>query len=347
MRRLICLKVHEAAKHLGVTPRTLRFYEEKGLISPYKAVENNYRSYSDEDLIRLRWIISLRELGMPLAAIQEALSVLHQPEAFIRKVDGARALLYEQWITATKSLQALDETIMAWQRAGEAILTQAESAAEEMKHNRILRASWSDQWNYDELALSYGCNAPMVSLEGVLSEDQYHQALLKTAEWLDPRGEEVGLELGAGSGNLSVLLASAGARLTVIEQSAEMLAILRKRLTQVDAKQGNLLALPLAAQSYNFIGCSFTMHHLTHSQQLLALEEMDRVLLNGGRIVISGLMSQYNEFQSDSNNEISALPANWTPISAPALAHWLEERGYSTVTNSINPGTCLLYASKP
>lgn len=341
------MKVHEAAKQLGVTPRTLRFYEEKGLISPYKAAENNYRSYSDGDLIRLRWIISLRELGMPLSAIQEALNVLHEPEAFIRKVDGARASLYEQWLTATKSLQALDETIIAWQRSGEAILTQAESAAEEMKHNRILRASWSDRWNYDEMALSYGYNAPIVTLEGVLSEEQYHHTLLKTAEWLDPRGEELGLELGAGSGNLSVILASSGARLTVIEQSAEMLSILRERLPQVDAKQGNLLALPLAAQSYAFIGCSFAMHYLTESQQLLALEEMDRVLLNGGRLVISGLMAEHDESQLDSSNPLSAYPANWMPLFAPALAHWLEGRGYSTISNRISPSTCLLYASKP
>ncbi len=339
------MKVHEAAKQLGVTPRTLRFYEEKGLISPYKAAENNYRSYSDEDLIRLRWIISLRELGMTVSAIQDALAVLHAPDAFIRKVDGARALLYEQWITATKSLQALDETILAWQRNGRAELTQAESAAEEMKQNRVERASWTDQWNYDKMALSYGYKAPIVTLEGVLSVEQYNQALLKTAEWLDPRVDELGLELGAGSGNLSVLLASTGARLTLIEQSAEMLAILRERLPQIDAKQGNLLALPLAAQSYSFIGCSFAMHHLTPSQQLLALEEMDRVLVNGGRLVLTGLMVHPDDNQL--NATLTYLPAKWTPSSASELASWLEGRGYLTVTDRLDPVTGLLYASKP
>jgi putative AdoMet-dependent methyltransferase len=345
MRELIRLKVHEAAKQLGVTPRTLRFYEEKGLISPYKAAENNYRSYSGEDLIRLRWIISLRELGMTVSAIQDALAVLQEPDAFIRKVDGARALLYEQWITATKSLQALDETISAWQRSGNAELTQAESAAEEMKQNRIERASWTDQWNYDEMALSYGYKAPIIILEGVLTEEQYNQALLKTAEWLDPRVDELGLELGAGSGNLSILLASAGARLTVIEQSAEMLAIVRERLPQIDAKQGNLLALPLAAQTYAYIGCSFAMHHLTPSQQLLALEEMDRVLLNGGRLVVTGLMVHQDEIQL--SPPLTHLPAQWTPSSESELVKWLEGRGYLTVTDRLNPVTSLIYASKP
>lgn len=339
------MKVHEAAKQLGVTPRTLRFYEEKGLINPYKSVENGYRTYSGEDLIRLRWIISLRELGMPLSAIQDALADLNEPDVFIRKIDGARALLYEQWITATKALQALDETISAWQRSGNAQLTQAENAAEEIKHNRLLRASWSDQWNYDEKAIRHGFRAPLVSLEDVLSEEQYYEALYRTVDWLDPRFEEPGLELGAGSGNLSVLLAAAEAKLTVIEQSAEMLAILRKRLPQLDAKQGNLLSLPLAAKSYSFIGCSFAMHHLSHSQQLLALEEMDRVLKSGGRLVITGLMEQQDN--SSAAPALSVLYTKWTPSSAFELVNWLESRGYSTVTDSLNPFTCLLYASKP
>lgn len=339
------MKVHEAAKKLGVTPRTLRFYEEKGLISPCKAAENGYRAYSGEDLLRLRWVISLRELGMPVSAIQDALSVLDEPEAFIRKIDSARALLYEQWITATKALQALDETISAWQRTSNTQLGQAENAAEEIKHNRLIRASWSDQWNYDEIALRDGYKAPLAMLEGVLSEDQYNHALYKSVDWLDPHFEETGLELGAGSGNLSVLLAAAGAKLTVIEQSSEMLSILRERLPMVDAKQGNLLSLPLAAQSYSFIGCSFAMHHLNHSQQLLALDEMDRVLCSGGRLVITGLMEQHDD--NSTVSQLSALYTNWTPSSASKLVSWLEDRGYSTVTDSLNSFTCLLYASKP
>jgi putative AdoMet-dependent methyltransferase len=343
---VVCLKVHEAAKQLGVTPRTLRFYEEKGLIHPHKALENKYRDYSEEDVIRLRWIISLREFGLSISAIQDALNAIDEPEAFIRSVDGARALLYEQWITATKALQALDETISAWQRNGAVELTQAELVAEEIKQNRISRASWSDQWDYDEMAIQHGYKAPIVTLSGILSEEQYNLALLRTVDWLDPRYDELGLELGAGSGNLSSMLAAAGTKLTVVEQSTEMLSIIRDRLPAIDAKQGNLLALPLAASSYSFIGCSFAMHHLNHSQQLLALEEMDRVLLMGGRLVITGLIEE-DEDDGDIAARRLAIHSNWHPSSASMLINWFNKRGYSTVTDRLSPYIGLLYAIKP
>lgn len=339
------MKVHEAAKMLGVTPRTLRFYEEKGLIRPNKAAENKYRQYSDEDITRLRWIISLRELGLSVSAIQDALTVINEPATFIRNIDSARAVLYEQWITATKTLQALDETLSTWQRNGIADLKQAEYMSEEIKQSRILRTSWSDQWNYNEIALQHGYNAPFITLKEIVTEEQYQDSLLKTADWLDPRFEEIGLEIGSGSGNLSVLLAAAGTKLTVVEQSAEMLSIIRERLPGIDAKQGNLLTLPLSAASYSFVACSFAMHHLNDSQQLLALEEMDRVLCAGGRLVITGLM--YEDECGGTATPSMGVLSNWHPSLTSSLMNWLEKKGYSSVTDRLSTHIGLLYASKP
>ncbi|CAM4401128.1 MerR family transcriptional regulator [Paenibacillus endophyticus] len=321
------IRVHEAARQLGVTPRTLRFYEEKGLIQPQKAPENKYRSYSEQDLTRLRWIISLRELGMPLSSIQETISRMNDTDIFIRTLDSARSNLYEQWITATKALQALDETISEWQRSRNPDLERLEHAADEMKRSRMIRASWSDQWNYDEMALLHGNDTPLAALQGVLEEDQYYQALIRTVEWIDPVSNEPGLELASGSGNLSALLVQAGASLTAVEQSAEMIAIVRRRLPSVDAKQGNMLSLPLAAHSFSFIACSFAMHHLDHAQQEVALEEMDRVLLSGGRIAISDVTT---------NNGKDSLQQ----------ADWFRRHGYSVVTESLNSASQLVFASK-
>ncbi|MGO4544915.1 MerR family transcriptional regulator [Paenibacillus sp. 2TAB23] len=324
---MISIRVHEAAKQLGVTPRTLRFYEEKGLIQPQKAPDNKYRSYSEQDLTRLRWIISLRELGMPLSTIHETISRMNETDIFIRNLDSARAILYEQWVTATKALKALDETISEWQRSRNPGLERLEHAADEMKRTRMIRASWSDQWNYDEMALLHGYDTPLAALQGVLEEDHYYEALIRTVEWLDPVSDELGLELASGSGNLTALIVQTGASLTAVEQSAELLAIVRRRLPAVDAKQGNLLSLPLAAQSFSFIACSFAMHHLDHAQQEVALEEMDRVLLSGGRIAITGLTTINVE-------------------NAKQQADWFRRNGYSVITESLNSASQLVFASK-
>ncbi|MBD2869706.1 MerR family transcriptional regulator [Paenibacillus arenilitoris] len=331
------MKVHEAAMLLGVTPRALRYYEQKGLIKPWKEEENGYRAYSEEDIERLRWIVSLRELGLPLIAIADILDSLAEPDAFFRKVDGARAALYEEWLDMEKALRSLDDALSDWQRSGEADLLLAERAAEQMRRTRQLRSSWSDQWNYDELASRYGEFAPLVHIEAMLTKEQYYRSLVRTADWLDPQPGELGLELGAGSGNLTALLAAGGARLTVIEQSARMLAILRNRLPDVEARQGNLLALPLAGHAYAFIGCSFALHHLNQSQQLLALEEMDRVLRIGGRLALTGFME---ESRGQSGGQAS-------PSSLPELIGWLERRSYATVHEKLYDGTHLLFAVKP
>ncbi|WP_138750997.1 MerR family transcriptional regulator [Paenibacillus sinopodophylli] len=322
------MRVHEAAKQLGVTPRTLRFYEEKGLIHPTKTPENKYRSYSEEDLIKLRWIISLRELDMPLSSVHETISRINETDIFIRTIDRTRSNLYEQWLTATKALQALDETISDWQRTRTPDLVQLEHAATEMKRNRMLRTSWSDQWNYDEMAILHGYDTPLAVLNGMLEEEHYYQSLVRTVEWLDPYKYENGLELASGSGNLSSLLVQAGANLTVVEQSAEMLAIIRERLPSIDAKQGNMLGLPFATQSFSFIACTFAMHHLDPAQQLLALEEMDRVLLNGGRIAICDRITNHG---GDSKRQLQ----------------WFRQNGYTTVTEQLNSSAQLVFASKP
>jgi DNA-binding transcriptional MerR regulator len=61
--------VGELADELGVTTRTLRFYEAEGLIAPRRAGAN--RVYSQRDRARLRLILRGRRFGMTLAEISE------------------------------------------------------------------------------------------------------------------------------------------------------------------------------------------------------------------------------------------------------------------------------------
>ncbi|MFE5475875.1 MerR family transcriptional regulator [Nocardia sp. NPDC056541] len=61
--------VAEIARMSGVTPRTLRYYDEIGLLPPAGIRSNGYRVYEQEQLLRLQQILVLRELDMPLDAI--------------------------------------------------------------------------------------------------------------------------------------------------------------------------------------------------------------------------------------------------------------------------------------
>src|SRR5579885_3735206 len=61
--------VRELADELGVSLRTLRFYEAEGLISPHRAGTN--RIYSQRDRARLRLILRGKRFGMSLAECRE------------------------------------------------------------------------------------------------------------------------------------------------------------------------------------------------------------------------------------------------------------------------------------
>ena len=68
--------IEQVAERTGLTKRTLRDYEEVGLLPPTGRTEGNYRRYSDEDIQRLEHIKKLRDLlGFSLADIRAMLEV--------------------------------------------------------------------------------------------------------------------------------------------------------------------------------------------------------------------------------------------------------------------------------
>ena len=68
------LRIQEVAAETGLTPRTIRYYEELGLLAPAGRSDGAYRLYDAEDLERLRFIRGLRDdAGFSLAEIGQLL----------------------------------------------------------------------------------------------------------------------------------------------------------------------------------------------------------------------------------------------------------------------------------
>jgi DNA-binding transcriptional MerR regulator len=66
------LQIGEVAERTGVTQRTLRFYEEKGLLRPPTRMDGGFRLYSEDDVTRVEHIRKLQNLlGVTLAEIKE------------------------------------------------------------------------------------------------------------------------------------------------------------------------------------------------------------------------------------------------------------------------------------
>ena len=73
------MTVGEVAKKMGVTVRTLQYYDKKELLSPSAESEGGRRLYTDKDLVMLHQIISLKSLGFSLKDIKGRLNSLKTP----------------------------------------------------------------------------------------------------------------------------------------------------------------------------------------------------------------------------------------------------------------------------
>jgi DNA-binding transcriptional MerR regulator len=70
--REVRYQIGEVAERTGVTQRTLRFYEEKGLLTPSERMEGGFRLYSDNDVERIEMIKKLQGLlNLSLAEIKD------------------------------------------------------------------------------------------------------------------------------------------------------------------------------------------------------------------------------------------------------------------------------------
>jgi len=58
--------INEVEHLVGLSKKSIRYYEENGLLTPKRNKENDYRIYNDEDIKKLKIIKFLRELGVPI-----------------------------------------------------------------------------------------------------------------------------------------------------------------------------------------------------------------------------------------------------------------------------------------
>ena len=76
--------IQDIARSAGTTSRTLRHYDDIGLLEPSRVGANGYRYYDEHALVRLQRILLLRELGLGLPAIAEVFEGQRDTAAALR-----------------------------------------------------------------------------------------------------------------------------------------------------------------------------------------------------------------------------------------------------------------------
>lgn len=103
------MTVGEVAKKMGITVRTLQYYDKEGLLSPSAESEGGRRLYTDKDLVKLHQIVSLKSLGFSLDDIKLHLISLETPtdvaNALAQQAENIRGKIEQ----LTDSLTAIEQ----------------------------------------------------------------------------------------------------------------------------------------------------------------------------------------------------------------------------------------------
>lgn len=109
------MTVGEVAKKMGVSVRTLQYYDREGLLSPSAESDGGRRLYTEKDVVRLHQILSLKSLGFSLEEIGNSLSSLETPEDVAEALSRQAELLREKiegFSRALNELEALREEVL-------------------------------------------------------------------------------------------------------------------------------------------------------------------------------------------------------------------------------------------
>jgi DNA-binding transcriptional MerR regulator len=105
--------ISELASEFDITPRTIRFYEEKGLLKPER--EGQKRLFSQSDRVRLILILRGRRCGLTLEESREIIDMYEtgqnnaeQLHSLVGKIEQRRSILQSQLVDIREMLKELD-----------------------------------------------------------------------------------------------------------------------------------------------------------------------------------------------------------------------------------------------
>ncbi|MWC31311.1 MerR family transcriptional regulator [Paenibacillus sp. MMS18-CY102] len=326
------MKIKEISERLNISARAIRFYEQRGLIAPFKQAGNQYRTFDEKDVWRLQTVIALREAGMTIEDIRQAFSEITGDDyrELQHYLELQRAVMFAKWIEMKQIIETTDEMIHVLQNEKSLPVEQIYQLAEGSKRLRDQRSNWQDHWDFDRLASMHDQHVSNNDYE----YKDYEAALDLTVRWVAPIPGETGLDVGTGTGNLAGKLIGQGAQMAGVDQSKEMLKACQSKFPTMECKLGNFLAIPYFDAKFDFAVSSFAFHHLTDEQKQLAIDEMRRVLKPRGRICLTDLML--------ADGHPPKQDKFYTRVAD--LAGWFEARGYVTKAHRINELLHIVYA---
>lgn len=101
--------ISQLAAEFNLTTRTLRFYEEKGLLSPER--KGTTRLYNEEDLSTLKLILRGKRLGFSLEQLQQIVPLLNSKDPITTDLAESTAMISEKRLQLLQQQQDLNEML--------------------------------------------------------------------------------------------------------------------------------------------------------------------------------------------------------------------------------------------
>lgn len=133
--------IHEVVAATGVTSRTLRHYDQIGLLPPDRVGHGGLRYYAQPTLVRLQRILALRDLGVALASIRAILDGERDDVEALREL---RERLTTERARIRRQIAAIDATITAITTKEDIMPNDMFDGFDHTKYDAEVRERWGD-----------------------------------------------------------------------------------------------------------------------------------------------------------------------------------------------------------
>lgn len=259
------MNTKEICRRLSVTTKMLRVYEDGGLIHPERG-DNNYREYSEEDVLRIQLIVMLRNLGFSVKEIERI---------FREKEDQADSVLYAFYFQL-KAIEMQQCQLTQNHRNITAAINQMLAGTDPMESLKQSETSpmyemIRDQWNFDEMAENY--------VQRFLEKDLAYQSGIEDARnFLRTLPQDCRiLDVGGGTCHLWEELPEFR-DVTILDNSLPMLLSGRQNFPGRKYVLGDV-AEPAAekilnGEHYDVVISTFLLHHIAYPFQERAVDRL-------------------------------------------------------------------------
>lgn len=286
------MNTNEVCNLINISSKSLRVYEDYGIVIP-KREKNNYRNYSEDDLLKLRTVKLLKELGFSLRDIKVLIDNNNCASTqFVRS-------LYLQSKAIERKIYELENIKSTLTKSIDKILVSKKDDIENnyfindidtiLKENKSNRKQWVDMWGFDNKAVKFDKMVRDKSNDELGLFEKYDDILIKVRNEIIKYGAKKVLDIGCGTGNLCGEL-SGSIEVLGIDQSLEMILQAKNKYSNMNLKLGNFLDKPFQKNYFDIVVTTYAFHSLNHEEKKKAINNMLEYLNDDGKIIIIDFM---------------------------------------------------------